>query len=122
MNFVIVISYIINTIPNYLPVVLNMPKYPRYIEIAKKFDILYCEVRLETAYDQVQIYLDFWAPLGRANRTVDLSSAWPRDQLNSAQTILALLGISFAEFIFVNNNKVIMIIYILANQIICWFW
>ena len=31
---------------------------------------------------------------GRATRKVNLSSAWPRDQLNSAQTILALLGIT----------------------------
>ena len=30
---------------------------------------------------------------GRATRKIDWSSAWPRDQLNSAQTILALLGI-----------------------------
>ena len=34
-----------------------MPQYPHYMDIVKKFDILYCEPRLEPAYDQVQIYL-----------------------------------------------------------------
>ena len=49
MNFVIAISDNINTIPYYFPVVLNMPQYLQYTEIAKKFDILYCELRLEPA-------------------------------------------------------------------------
>ena len=79
MNFVIVISDNINTIPYYFPVVLNMPQYLQYTEIAKKFDILYCELRLEPAYDQVQIYLISELYLrgseGRATRKVDLSSA-----------------------------------------------
>ena len=36
-----------------------MPPYPKYTEIAKNFDILYCDLGLEPAYDQAQIYLDF---------------------------------------------------------------
>ena len=36
-----------------------MPQYPQYTEVAEKFHILYCDLRLEPAHDQGQIYLDF---------------------------------------------------------------
>ena len=75
MNFVIVISDNINTIPYYFPVVLNMPQYLQYTEIAKKFDILYCKLMLEPAYDQVQICLDFWALLTWIRRKCN-SQGW----------------------------------------------
>ena len=55
-----------------------MPQYSHYMEIAKKLDILYCEPRLEPAYDQVQIYLALISEFygrgseGSATRKVDL--------------------------------------------------
>ena len=73
-----------------------MPQYQQYTEIAQNFDILYCELRLEPVYDQVQIYPDCWALLTWIRRTCNSEGLFKASAHSFKQSSSRLLKSTFS--------------------------